>query len=266
MDRYAVIGFPSSHSLSPLIHNAGFQAKGMGATYEALDVPDEGLSEAIVMLRKGFRGFNVTHPLKGKVLPYLDDISPEARAIGAVNTVVIQNDLLRGDNTDARGFMEPLTAWPRRALILGTGGAARAVVWGLRSRGVSVAVTGRRSEVLAAFAAEMGGEAVAWERRHRALEGVDLLVNATPVGQWPQEEASPMDDLSRLTEGALVYDLVYRPRKTALLRQAEALGLQAQSGLAMLAAQAALSWGIWFGEDGPGDLFLKVLEDRKDAP
>lgn len=266
MDRYAVIGFPSSHSLSPLIHNAGFQAKGMDATYEALDVPEDVLPEAMAMLKKEYRGFNITHPLKAKVLPYLDDISPEARAIGAVNTVVNQDGILRGGNTDARGFMKPLAELPRRALILGTGGAARAVLWGLRSQGVSSAIAGRRPEVLEDLASEMGGEAVPWKDRHQALSGVDLLVNATPVGQWPREEVSPMADLSSLGKGALVYDLVYRPRRTALLRQAEALGLQVQSGLAMLAAQAALSWVAWFGEEGPGDLFLKVLEERKDAP
>lgn len=262
LERFGVIGWPIGHSLSPALHTEGFRRTGRDASYVALAVPPEDLGAKLATLAEaGFRGLNVTIPHKERVRLLVEELTDEAREIGAVNTLVREKGRWRGDNTDGRGFLRTLPSVPRRALVLGSGGAARAVVHALRSAGAEVAVAARNPATRGRMVRDFGALALCWEDRHAALPDADLVVNATPVGLGASDGgASPLADLRGSPEGQLVYDLVYRPLRTPLLRQAAARGLPTMTGLPMLAAQAALSWLLWFGEMGPEDVFREQVE------
>ncbi|GAB5602496.1 shikimate dehydrogenase [Thermus sp. FJN-A] len=245
MVRLAVLGHPVAHSLSPAMHRFALESLGLGGSYEALDTPLEALPERLGEVRRAYRGANLTIPLKEAALGLLDWVSPEARAIGAVNTVLSVEGGLFGFNTDAPGFLAALKAGgiPLRgpALVLGAGGAGRAVAWALREAGLEVWVWNRTGERALALAAEFGLKAVPLERAKEAR----LLVNATSVGLG-DPGATPLPPELLPEEGAAV-DLVYRPLWTRFLREAKARGLKVQTGLPMLAWQGALAFRIWTG-------------------
>ena len=266
-----VMGWPISHSRSPLIHSHWITAYGLKGAYVPLAVNPVNLQEAMAGLKAlGFAGCNLTLPHKIEALPWVDEVDPMAKRIGAVNTLTMRADgSLHGANTDAFGFIESLreahNSWQANdgpAVVLGAGGAARAVVWALADAGAKdIRLLNRSHDKALAMAEEFGGpvKALAWSERHIALEGVALLVNTTTQGMQGQ----PALDLrlDALPLHALVSDIVYTPLQTDLLLRAAARGNPPVNGLGMLLHQARPAFASWFGvmpEVTPA-LWAKVL-------
>jgi len=248
---YGVIGDPVAHSLSPLMHNVGFRARRMKAVYLPFRVRDlrDFLRSATPL---GIAGFSVTLPHKEKLVRYLDGCDPLARAIGAVNTVVVRGrGNLYGYNTDYVGVLRALERRVRlrgsRVLLCGAGGAARAVAFALAQGGATVSVCARRFEQAKALARAVGGEALKRARLRR--EFFDAIVNATPVGMYPHADRSPLEPAE--LNCRLVMDLIYRPMKTRLLELAARRGIETISGVEMFVAQGTAQWEIWTGVRAP---------------
>ena len=279
--RVGLIGWPVEHSLSPAMHNAAFRALGLGWRYELLPVPPGHLEAAMADLRAGeFRGANVTVPHKSAVMAYLDRIDGAAQSIGAVNAVSVQGGRWIGHNTDAAGFVRALREGGlepagRQALLLGAGGAARAVAYALTGAGCTVVVhnrTARRAAELVAALQRLGLDApVTCSPGERALDELDLtrfdlLVNATAVGMWPSQEDTPWPEELPMPAHWTVFDLVYNPLETGLLRRARRAGAKTIDGLGMLVWQGALAFELWTGQKPPVDLMraaaLQTLGSR----
>ena len=256
---YGVIGDPIGHSLSPVMQNAGFEARRMNAVYLPFLVRDlRDFLDSIGPL--GIRGFSVTLPHKERIVSRLDGCDPLAARIGAVNTVVVRDGgKLYGFNTDYVGVLRALERrMPlrgSRVLIVGAGGAARAVAFALAQAGASVCVCARRPERAKSLARAVGGEAVARARVGR--EFFDAIVNATPVGMHPQVGRSPLD--ARELNCRLVFDTIYRPRQTRLLQLAARRGIETVSGVEMFVAQGAAQWEIWTGERAPVEAMRRAV-------
>lgn len=258
MRKAFVVGHPIAHSRSPLIHGHWLAEHGIAGSYERRDVAPEAFSDFLATLRdNGFAGGNVTIPHKEAAFRLVDVITPRATKIGAVNTLFFdEQDRLCGDNTDAPGFVAHLDQslggdWPDRtgtALVLGAGGAARAIVVGLAERGLTrILVANRtrhRAETLAALDPDHVA-AVDWAELPVALGQVGLLVNTTSLGMVGHPPLTI--DLAPMTSGAAVADIVYAPLETPLLAQARARGLAAVDGLGMLLHQAVPGFARWFG-------------------
>lgn len=254
--RCFVIGHPIAHSRSPLIHGTWIDQHGLAGSYERIDVAPADLRAFIERVRSGeLTGGNVTVPHKEAVLPLLDDITDTARTMGAANTLWCEGGQLRGDNTDAAGFLGHLDdsapGWQDRvetALLLGAGGAARAIAYGLKSRGVRRILIANRSaaraeELVASLGAPLA--TADWSSRDRLVGEADLIVNTTSLGMKGQP---PLElDLSGLRPGTIVDDIVYVPLKTALLQAAETRGGVIVDGLGMLLHQAVPGFARWFG-------------------
>jgi shikimate dehydrogenase len=264
------------------MHNAAARALALDMVYVPLPVPPPRLADAVRGLSAlGFAGANVTVPHKEAVLPLLDDVAAAARAVGAVNTITVNRDAkgretsLNGDNTDVGGFMGDLEAHGvpvsgRDCLVLGAGGAARAVVYGLARGGATVQVCARRRQqavdLVTALQPHLGGQrpgAHAWETLPTlsAQLAAPLIVNTTPVGMHGGANASPWPSEIPLPAGAFVYDLIYNPRETALMRQARAAGCATANGLGMLLRQGALSFAIWTGQEPALDVMAAALPE-----
>ena len=256
MTRCFIIGHPVAHSRSPIIHGHWLAEHGLDGSYERVDVPPDAVAAFLDRIRSGeFAGGNVTVPNKEAVLPLLDHVGETARRMGAVNTIWVEDGKLYGDNTDAFGFLAHLDdrvpGWDARtasALILGAGGAARAVVHGLVSRGVGRIILVNRSMARAEdLAAEFGAGVEARGRSEAAalVATSDLIVNTTSLGMQGQP---PLDlDLAGLRPGTIVDDIVYVPLETALLAEARARGGVPVDGLGMLLHQAIPGFERWFG-------------------
>jgi shikimate dehydrogenase len=259
LPRAGVIGWPVDHSRSPKLHGFWLQQYGLRGRYDRLPVPPEDVGAFLAALPKepGFRGVNVTIPNKVAVLPHLAEIDPVARRIGAVNTIVVRADgSLHGSNTDAFGFLASLRAdapkmWRAAngpAVVLGAGGASRAVIVALLDAGTpELRLTNRSRDKAEALAAEFGSRvlAVDWEERAGALAGANLLVNTTSLGMGGQPALElPLDDLPAT---ALVNDIVYTPLETGLLAAARARGNPVADGLGMLLHQGRPGFAAWFG-------------------
>ncbi len=272
-----LLGWPVHHSLSPAMHNAAFRALGLDWAYLPLAVPPGSLLEALAGLKAlGFRGANVTIPHKEKVLAGLDEVAPEARSLGAVNTVINVDGRLVGHNTDIAGFLAALDnagCVPRQAVVLGAGGAARAAVFALLSRGVRVTVANRTPQravglVTSFEEATRRADTCTLETGalREALGRADLLVNATPAGMWPDVDATPLPAGTQLHAGLTVMDLIYNPLETLLLRQARLAGAKTVNGLDMLIHQGAAAFCLWTGQDPPLSIMrqaaLSTLEQR----
>jgi shikimate dehydrogenase len=266
-DGFAVIGDPVGHSLSPAIHNAVFAALGLDCRYSAIHVPKGGAGAFVARARaSGMRGFNVTIPHKQKIIPFLDETDEDARLCGAVNTVVNRQGRLIGYNTDTDGLLWALTRRNRaysgcNTVILGAGGAAAGIaVKAARGGARRIAILARRTEKAeeirraALCAAPVGGTGVAAtapkimiaELRpaelRAAASDADLLINATPLGMsGVKGDHESLDFLKALPAHTLVCDLIYKPSRTSLLREAEALGLDTLNGMDMLISQALLA-------------------------
>ncbi len=251
--RAGVIGWPVGHSLSPHIHRFWLAELGIQGRYEAVVVPPDWLADAIDRFRTGeWRGFNVTVPHKESIIPLLDCLNPLAQAIGAVNTVVaIGEGRFEGRNSDAPGFLASLSAvsaieTDRPAVLLGAGGAARAILAALNSVGISeIRIANRdrvRAEILASsFPAKVWD----WADRGLMLDDAGLLINATSLGMVGQPQLEL--DLIRLPTRAIVTDIVYRPLATDLLLRAQERGNSVVDGLGMLLHQAVEGFSAWFG-------------------
>jgi shikimate dehydrogenase len=273
----ALIGDPVEHSMSPAMHNAAYEKLGLGYVYVPFHVKPEGLARAVAGLRAlNVRGFNVTIPHKVSVIPLLDGLDPLAEKIGAVNTVVNENGELRGHNTDAEGFLRALLASgikPRgkSSVVVGAGGASRAISYILAEKGARVTIVNRRQEldwaenIAQSIKEDLGKEVKVYElgQLASALENIDLLVNATSVGMSPAGDISPVPAKLLVTIPA-VFDIVYNPLETRLLREAKAAGAKTISGVDMLAWQGALAFEQWTGQKAPLELMravaVKMLE------
>lgn len=275
-----VFGYPVEHSRSPAMHNAAFVALQLPYIYVPFPVPPDSIGAAIRSLPAlGIVGVNLTIPHKESVLPYLDAITEEARDVGAVNTVRCVEGKLVGDNTDGFGFYEPLRergfeAKGKRVIVLGAGGAARSVVFRLLREGAQVTLTNRtpeRAVRLAEDAAKvgLGGiETVAHEdtpRLREAMGEAQLLVQTTRVGMYPDVNALPALPLEALHRNLLVYDLVYNPVETQLLRAAQQRGCRTLTGIKMLVYQGAAAFRLWTGVWPPTELMeAAVLEGLRE--
>ncbi len=255
-----LVGFPLGHSLSPFFQNYLLARAGLPFRYVPFEVADAARLGAAVrgLAAAGVAGVNVTVPYKVEAARLCDSLSPEARAVGAANTLVFRQGRIEGHNTDVAGFLRGLDAacgeraWDGRAcLVLGSGGAARAVATALARLGALVTVAARsldRAEALAAAVeSETAGalHAAPWEERMGPAAEAELIVNATPVGQAPAEEATPLE--APLGPDKVVYDLVYNPLETRLLADAARAGSRPVDGLAMLIHQGLQSLELWLG-------------------
>ena len=255
-----VIGHPVSHSRSPALHGHWLRALGLRGHYVPLEVHAQHLSEALrVLPLLGFVGANVTIPHKGAALALAGEATERARRIGAANTLTFRADGgFEADNTDGEGFLAALRAgapgWrpdAGPALVLGAGGAARAVVDALVREGVTVRIANRTARRADALAAELGGEALPWDDAGEAIAEAALVVNTTSLGMTGAAAmALPLDGLR---PGMAVMDLVYVPLRTPFLAAAEAAGAAAVDGLGMLLHQAAPGFERWFGARPPVD-------------
>jgi shikimate dehydrogenase len=272
----ALLGDPVEHSMSPAMHNAAFKKMGLDYIYLPFLVKPEALAEAVAGLRAlDVRGFNVTIPHKVAVLPLLDSLDPLAEKIGAVNTVVNTDGSLRGFNTDAEGFYRALVERGvkpegKKVVVLGAGGASRAVSYILTEKGAQVTVINRREHLARAqdivgMVSKSLGKSVAvaaLDNLAESLRGMDILVNTTSVGMWPQA-TDTLVPAAFLKDIPVVFDIVYNPVETHLLKEAKKAGAKTISGVDMLAWQGALAFEKWTGCPAPLDLMrheiLKAL-------
>jgi shikimate dehydrogenase len=274
-----LIGDPVEHTMSPAIHNAAYKKLGLDYVYIPFNVKADGLAKAVKGLRAlNVRGFNVTIPHKVTVIPLLDGLDPLAEKIGAVNTVVNQDGRLLGYNTDAEGFLKALQEngiepQGKKVVVLGAGGASRAISYILAKNGARVTIVNRQQELNWAedisklILRDFHQEVKVFElgQLATAINNTDLLVNATSVGMSPNSEASPVT-APLLKKVPVVFDIVYNPLETRLLREAKAAGAKTISGVDMLAWQGALAFEKWTGQKAPLDLMrgeaVKMLESR----
>lgn len=275
MRKIVLLGSPVAHSLSPSIQNAAFETAGLDFRYEAKEVAPEELAVTIASMRtNGWRGANVTIPHKEAVLPLLDEIHPSAVRTTAVNTIVNKDGHLVGHNTDMQGFMRDLrTEWQvqktGRSLILGAGGGARAVAFGLAQEGLDLLIIARTAaqaervaeDIRQNYAVEVATLPWIGDSFMKATSQCSLIVNATPLGMTPNDRTSPWPAEVPLPQAAFIYDLIYSPPETRLVQKARQAGLQAASGAGMLLEQAALSYELWTGLRAPRTRMREALEN-----
>lgn len=271
-----ILGWPVEHSMSPSMQNAAFAASSLDYTYIPLPAHPDQLAAAIEGLKAlGFVGANVTIPHKIAVIPFIDVLDKSAEMVGAVNTILIKDNKLYGYNTDAIGFIQPLLKKgsllsEKKIVLLGAGGAARAVVWGLIEQGVSEFAIGVRNpekarELVDVFSSLVAIKAYSWSsvEFNNELKNCDVLVNSTPIGMYPHIEDEPQINWSLLKRGIIVYDLIYTPEKTRFLQQAEALGHLIINGSGMLVEQGAAAFSLWTGLPAPIDVMYAELIKQK---
>lgn len=265
-----LFGHPVGHSLSPIMHDAAFTARGIDGRYQAWDVAPAALAGAVQRMRASdtLLGANVTVPHKETVAQHLDALTPDARRLGAVNTLLREGERLVGHNTDALGLAVALRALrtppaPGLAVVLGAGGAARAAVAVLLAAGCRVRVHNRTHARAAALVAALRGggdaEAIDATELRTVVPRADWLVNTTSVGMRGGPPGNPLPDGLLPRSGAVV-DLVYRPRPTPLLAAAAAAGLETQDGVPMMVHQGAASFTAWTGQDAPVDAMRAAVE------
>lgn len=249
MDKYGLIGYPLGHSFSIGYFNEKFQNEGINAKYINFEIPSiEDLTE-ILALNPELKGLNVTIPYKEQVIPYLDEISPEAKAIGAVNVIRItrkgHKTILKGFNSDLIGFtqsIEPLLMphWHKKALVLGTGGAAKAINYGLKSLGLDTKLVSRKPML----------EEISYEKiTPEIIKDYNVIVNCTPLGMYPNVETCPKLPYEAMNTKTILYDLIYNPDQTLFMKKGAAQGATVKNGLEMLLLQAFASWEFWHGKE-----------------
>jgi shikimate dehydrogenase len=280
MNHFAVIGHPIGHSLSPLMHNTAFHLCGLDCQYEMLDIEPESLKHAIERLREQkWGGFNVTIPHKETIIPLLDEVVPEARAIGAVNTVINRNNKFIGYNTDIIGVEKSLRLDRKRiegtsCAILGSGGVARSVAYVLihTIKLKVITFSALIPEQAHALIKSLGSSNVQFNVIHctdaaleTAIKGCTLIVNATDVGMFPHILDSPLPNQDWLSAKHIVFDLVYRPLITRLQSDAHAAGAKTIDGLGMFIYQGAAAFQLWTGMEMPLEPIRQVLENKLTA-
>jgi shikimate dehydrogenase len=270
-----VLGQPVAENPTGVMQEAGFRATGLNWRYLTIEVPPARLADAVMGIRAmSFRGFNLTIPHKVAVMALLDDIAPEARMIGAVNTVRREGDRLIGENTDGKGFLRGLRQDAgtdpagKRVVLLGAGGAARAIGTELGLAGASeIVVVNRGARRGREMTADLQGNVKSrvtlqpWTGTFVVPPGVDILVNATSIGLYPDVDAMPDVDLSGASGGMLVCDAVFNPPETRLLRAARLRGLPALDGLSMLVYQGVIGFELWTGKQAPEAVIKRALSE-----
>jgi len=270
--HYAVIGDPIQHSLSPWMHNAGYEALGLDAEYQRFHVNPSSLAEAVEGLRAlGFSGWNVTLPHKEAIVSLLDTLTSQAKRAGAVNTVKLHEGKLIGHNTDGDGFVrsveEELNGFAgKRAVLLGAGGASKGIALALAEQGMHLHILNRTPEKakgLVEVIQQEGGTATSGEFAPGDwLKDVDLLVQTTSVGL--HREPFPFS-LEGISKQALVVDIIFNPMETVFLQEAKELGCRTHNGLEMLLYQGALAWEFWLGGQAPIKEMRQALKKRHSA-
>lgn len=244
MDKYGLIGYPLGHSFSIGYFNEKFENEGTDATYENFEIPSIEQFPEIIDTNPELRGLNVTIPYKEKVISYLDTLSPEARAIGAVNVIKVEHRgkkvVLKGYNSDVIGFtrsIEPLLErYHKKALILGTGGAAKAIDFGLKSLGLETLYVSRY---------ERRGAITYQQVTAEVIREYPVVVNCTPTGMYPHADECPMLLYEAMDSRTLLYDLIYNPDETLFMKKGKTQGATVKNGLEMLLLQAFASWQFW---------------------
>ncbi len=244
MDKYGLIGYPLGHSLSKDYFNTKFLSEGINAEYINFEIPNIDELKAILLTTPDLRGLNVTIPYKEQVIPFCQELSEEAKAIGAVNVIRIthrgKKTLLKGFNSDLVGFTESLRPllerYHQRALILGTGGAAKAIDYGLRSLGLDTMFVSRTSRK---------GVLTYDDLTPEIMNDYKVVVNCTPVGMHPRITDCPAIPYDALDNHSLLYDLIYNPEETTFLANGRRRGAVTKNGLEMLLLQAFASWEFW---------------------
>jgi shikimate dehydrogenase len=270
-----IIGDPIEHTLSPVMHNAAFLEMGLDYVYLPFRVAEKDLHGAIKGLRAlNIAGINVTIPHKVEVMPLLDEVDEMAGYIGAVNTIVNQNGILKGYNTDASGFYRVFTVnkieiKKKKIVILGAGGAARAVAFILADKSAEITILNRSLDAAQAIAqrifktlrSEIKIGDLNSKHLQSSLEEADIVVNATSLGMSPQLAETPVP-VSLLNERMLVVDIIYNPLQTRLLKEAEKKGARVINGLEMLVQQGAAAFELWTGHKAPIETMRKAAGDR----
>jgi shikimate dehydrogenase len=276
MIHLGLIGYPLGHSLSPLIHAAAFKACGLEGDYSLFPIAlddMQALKDLLIRVRSGeITGLNITIPHKQNVILLLDELTNTAGAIGAVNTIYMRENKLIGDNTDAPGFLDDLNNFlaniqssignHKSVLVLGAGGSARAVVYALVNGGWSITIAARRIEQAQELVRQFGNVRVAELNLPTfQLLPVNLIVNTTPVGMFPNVDQSPLPEKLSLPQHVAIYDLIYNPRETKFVKDARANGLKATTGLGMLIEQAALSFELWTGKSSSREVLWNAVNN-----
>lgn len=245
MDKYGLIGYPLEHSFSSGFFNEKFKAEDIDAEYINFEIPDIKELPAVLKENTTLKGFNVTIPYKEKIISYLDDIDKDAVAIGAINVVKVVHQKgnkykLIGYNSDIIGFVQSMESWVeshhKRALILGTGGASKAVFHGLKKLGIESTYVSRTKK---------NGMLTYEELTPEVMKAHTIIVNCTPLGMYPKVNECPEIPYHLLTPDHLLYDLLYNPNTTLFMRKGEEHGATVKNGLEMLLLQAFASWDIW---------------------
>ena len=245
MDKYGLIGYPLGHSFSISYFNQRSQDEGINAVYENFEIPTIEALDEVLNLNPELKGLNVTIPYKEKVIPYLDSISPEARAIGAVNVIKVSHEgksvKLKGYNSDVIGFtksIEPMIEkkWHKKALILGTGGASKAINYGLRNLGLETVFVSRYERP----------DTIQYQNiTPDIIREYNVIVNCTPLGMYPKTEECPQLPYEAMDSHTILYDLIYNPDETLFMKRGAEYGAQTKNGLEMLLLQAFASWEFW---------------------
>lgn len=281
MLRFGVIGYPVMHSFSPQVHGAAFQALGIDAVSEKIEVKPEELANFMKDFREKFAGVNVTIPHKEAIMEFLDEIDGEAQAIGAVNTIVNKNGMLIGYNTDVYGAIMALYEWlekdsppfetflsRKKVTVLGAGGASRAVCFGVLKHGAeSLTILNRHATRAKEIADDLGSLFFGHEIKVGNLsefdvKNTDILINTTSCGMSPGENETSLPNVGvmlRHNKLPMVMDIVYRPRITRFLKEAKEAGCEIITGERMFLHQAAKGFELWIGQKAPFEVMEKVL-------
>ncbi|MGM0874344.1 MAG: shikimate dehydrogenase [Bacillota bacterium] len=270
---YGLIGCPVEHSMSPDIHNDAFKEKNIDGYYHAFHIEPDQLSESVQALKVlGVKGFNVTIPHKISIIPYLDELNETAKIVGTVNTVVNVNGRLIGHNTDGNGYIRSLThvlkkpIADHKILIIGAGGAARGIYYTLAHQGCQVIdlcnrTVSKAAELIKECPFKNTSKALPLEEAELYLESYDIIIQTTSVGLHPNINCKPLS-LKNAKKSAVVSDIVYNPIKTALLEEAEELGLTIHNGVGMLVHQAVLAFELWTNEIPSVEKMTSIVYDK----
>lgn len=249
MEKYGLIGYPLGHSFSISYFNQKFSDEGIDAKYENFEIPSIDILPEILDSNPELRGLNVTIPYKEKVMQFLDHISPEAQAIGAVNVIRVMHEgkdtILKGYNSDVIGFTQSIspmidTKWHKKALVLGTGGASKAINYGLRSLGLDTVYVSRY---------ERPGTIQYDKITPDVIREYNVVVNCTPVGMYPHTDECPQLPYEAMDSHTILYDLIYNPDETLFMKRGRGRGADVKNGLEMLLLQAFASWEFWHGKE-----------------
>jgi shikimate dehydrogenase len=249
MDKYGLIGYPLGHSFSISYFNQRFADEGINAKYMNFEIPTIDELPEVIAKNPELKGLNVTIPYKEKVMDFLDSISPEARAIGAVNVIRVTHEgkktILKGFNSDVIGFTKSIESmldkkWHKKALILGTGGASKAINYGLKALGLETVFVSRYERP----------ETIQYDKiTPEVVKEYNVIVNCTPLGMYPHSDECPDLPYEAMDNHTILYDLIYNPDQTLFMRKGLERGADVKNGLEMLLLQAFASWEFWNGKE-----------------